>query len=939
MATSTQTNTWEYLSGEYVTSPEARRIKIGFAVENGHGSAWLDKVRVDRYWPLISEITDTIGRKVTFDYDDTLYDEGSTTAGPLTITVKDPANTNQVVLTYDRQMVSSDMYFWIPEQSGTWYETRKFPYLYRVHDGESYKNYYTYQFSQELYNFIGGIQPGAPYVNTALLKELYHRNTKTVYNYTMTTKLFQTPVPTEFLQYQTYRINNRFENNYTGGGYSPTELNKQNYSYVGNYSRDGVNLVYDNECGYYNVQLFEDPNFFYTSTMQQDNGLTVKTTFRFVKEYKTEKILSGSAGERKITWKEEYHPTFKESPIRVKTESYNSAGVVSTLLTGYTYNDWGGVANETRPLTQAQWDNATEKTQNTINYSYDPTYKFITSKQYYQSPARQITETTNYDSLGRVTTAINAQGETTEHLYADAAHPGNVTTMKILHGDSRVTRTDTDYSGAYYAFPTTLTNYYTEEGTQKTSINRKNYEFIRGNLIREEDALGNATLYSYDIKGRVAKITHPASTGISGEYTVEDNFQYTLNDPVPELNNRYLFTVYQYETKTPAGQSPVTFNQSRGYYDDHGKLQLSRFFDYEKNQWAPTTYTYNNYGQLASFKDAQNNITGCALDSWDRLTRVTDPQSNYHDFQYDIAARTKTTTFTPYGGTAENHYIEGYLYNGHGDVVKVVDGSGNIVNNYSYDEWGNILSKTEGVNNPLKYAGEYFDDESGLIYLRARYYDPTVGRFISRDTVEGQINNPLSLNFYTYVENNPLIYIDPTGHMSEEVKEKVIEAIKVTFVSLAEAGVDAASIVTTRPVGAERVSLKVGSKVGNLVKPLVEKVKNLVKEADEVVPTIDKNTGEEIGRFIADDKGNIMIEPVGGKTVPAGKSGVDTHTTYPNGSNYQRLNPQGHGNNSTPHGHGHLPGTGPGMKGQGPSIDVDGNVVPWNSPDAHWLIY
>lgn len=81
-----------------------------------------------------------------------------------------------------------------------------------------------------------------------------------------------------------------------------------------------------------------------------------------------------------------------------------------------------------------------------------------------------------------------------------------------------------------------------------------------------------------------------------------------------------------------------------------------------------------------------------------------------------------------------------------------------------------------------------------------------------------------------------------------------------------------------------------------------------------------------------------MIEPAGGKTVAAGKGGVDTHTLYPNGSNYQRLNPRGHANNPTPHAHGHALGTGPGMKGQGDSLDVDGNVVPWNSADAHWPI-
>lgn len=89
-----------------------------------------------------------------------------------------------------------------------------------------------------------------------------------------------------------------------------------------------------------------------------------------------------------------------------------------------------------------------------------------------------------------------------------------------------------------------------------------------------------------------------------------------------------------------------------------------------------------------------------------------------------------------------------------------------------------------------------------------------------------------------------------------------------------------------------------------------------------------------------DPNGNAMIEPAGGSTgaYPPGSGGADTHTYYPNGSNYQRLNPNGHPTNPTPHGHGHLPGTGPGKKGQGPSIDTTGKCVPFNSKGAHWTI-
>ncbi|RAV02765.1 hypothetical protein DQG13_08950 [Paenibacillus sp. YN15] len=77
-----------------------------------------------------------------------------------------------------------------------------------------------------------------------------------------------------------------------------------------------------------------------------------------------------------------------------------------------------------------------------------------------------------------------------------------------------------------------------------------------------------------------------------------------------------------------------------------------------------------------------------------------------------------------------------------------------------------VLEKTteETYSNAIRYAGEFYDAESGLIYLRARYYNPYTGRFISEDSYWGEDNRPLSLNRYTYVLNSPLMFWDPTGH-------------------------------------------------------------------------------------------------------------------------------------------------------------------------------
>ncbi|SEG78766.1 RHS repeat-associated core domain-containing protein [Paenibacillus sp. UNC499MF] len=68
------------------------------------------------------------------------------------------------------------------------------------------------------------------------------------------------------------------------------------------------------------------------------------------------------------------------------------------------------------------------------------------------------------------------------------------------------------------------------------------------------------------------------------------------------------------------------------------------------------------------------------------------------------------------------------------------------------------------MSNNFRYSGEYWDNTTKLQYLRARWYDPNLGRFINEDTYEGQLDNPLSLNLYTYTHNNPLRYTDPSGH-------------------------------------------------------------------------------------------------------------------------------------------------------------------------------
>jgi RHS repeat-associated protein len=105
-----------------------------------------------------------------------------------------------------------------------------------------------------------------------------------------------------------------------------------------------------------------------------------------------------------------------------------------------------------------------------------------------------------------------------------------------------------------------------------------------------------------------------------------------------------------------------------------------------------------------------------------------------------------------------------YLYNAHGDVTALIDASGNIAATYDYDAFGNILHETGTANNNIKFAGYQYDTDTGLYYLNARYYDSTIARFITEDTYRGEKNDPLSLNLYTYCHNEPIQYVDPSGH-------------------------------------------------------------------------------------------------------------------------------------------------------------------------------
>ena len=109
-----------------------------------------------------------------------------------------------------------------------------------------------------------------------------------------------------------------------------------------------------------------------------------------------------------------------------------------------------------------------------------------------------------------------------------------------------------------------------------------------------------------------------------------------------------------------------------------------------------------------------------------------------------------------------------YLYNAQGDVVAIANYSGEVVVEYTYAAWGNPLSctgslaDTLGKKNPFRYRGYVYDEETGFYYLKSRYYDPRVGRFICSDGILPS-NRMTSSNLFAYCNNNPIKNIDLDG--------------------------------------------------------------------------------------------------------------------------------------------------------------------------------
>ena len=172
-------------------------------------------------------------------------------------------------------------------------------------------------------------------------------------------------------------------------------------------------------------------------------------------------------------------------------------------------------------------------------------------------------------------------------------------------------------------------------------------------------------------------------------------------------------------------------------------------------------------GVNPSFRPGDLTVDGKTINHiWDgnKQIVVDMDDSDWYSAEVYVRGTNLLAKFSKQSGNVKTDY-QYYTQNAHGDIVNLTDETGAVAKSYTYDAFGVEINPDTGDVNVFRFCGEYFDTETGTIYLRARYYQASIGRFISRDSYAGKNTDPLSLNLYTYCYSNPIIYMDPSGHV------------------------------------------------------------------------------------------------------------------------------------------------------------------------------
>ena len=301
------------------------------------------------------------------------------------------------------------------------------------------------------------------------------------------------------------------------------------------------------------------------------------------------------------------------------------------------------------------------------------------------------------------------------------------------------------------------------------------YEVLKnGNVSSVSETLAGASrqrAFDYDGIGRLTKETD-GTNEISYTYDASGN---RLTFDKTSLSQRS----YGYLPGNISWYSTSNNAFAEYTHDNNGNI-LSK----TGNRVTDYTMTYDGFNRLVSA--AVEGGTSASYEyNGDGLRTAKTAKGTRTEFIWDgdrlvCEISGESVTVYKYGNRLFGFEKDGvkkyYNFNGHGDVTGITDSAYTLIKSYEYDAFGVEKNPDPADTNPFRYCAEYYDAETGYIYLRARYYDVKDGRFISEDPAKD------GLNWYVYCGNNPVNFVDPFGlfdyntklsksnHYSDDVK-------------------------------------------------------------------------------------------------------------------------------------------------------------------------
>ena len=301
------------------------------------------------------------------------------------------------------------------------------------------------------------------------------------------------------------------------------------------------------------------------------------------------------------------------------------------------------------------------------------------------------------------------------------------------------------------------------------NVSSKNYKYsydVSGK-VNEIIVDDKKITYEYDAIGRLV-LENNELLGVINKYSY-DNLGNILSKSTLDLNDNSLINHDKYVYSCDNKHLLIAVNDNKITYDAYGRIA----------SYDDKDYIWDNNGTLKNISSNSHIISEYAYN--DKGIRYKKILSNGDNVRYVLDGnkilKEEHNTFSInylYNGSGLfgfTHDNESYIYerNIFGDIVRIFNSDAEIVGEYKYDAFGNATIVTDVNNiaslNPFRYRGYYFDNETGLYYLNYRYYDPSIGRFISPDDIS--YINPSTingLNLYAYCRNDPINCTDFTGH-------------------------------------------------------------------------------------------------------------------------------------------------------------------------------